>query len=214
MKKVVFLVISFFLLLTPTLIVSGSEFKDIPPTLNIEGINKEEYNINKEISGNKVIITLNKKESDIAYSWTFDRNKVGPVLNLNFELSLDSPKKDEIDSKSAANKDKTYVSFKHHGSLPSEATIKIYVGNRYQNGQKLYLYYYNENKKQIEYIDNAILVKNGIVEFKIDHCSEYFLTGAIVNDAANNPKSMNIIIIALVGIIVLLVGATVFSTKK
>lgn len=188
--------------------------KELPPIVTVEGMDTNLYEINKKIQDDQVIVTLVEKETKESYSWRFNRNEVGEELVLNFELDFVSPFKQEIDGKSLENTDKMYLSFKHHGALPSEATIRVNVSKNYENGTKLYLYYYNEEKKQIEYIDHNLEVKDGYVEFQIDHCSEYFLTTTIVNDAANNPKSMNHIIIILVGIIVVLVGATMFQTKR
>ena len=74
-------------------------------------------------------------------------------------------------------------------------------------------YYYNEETKKIEFIDKNIKVKDGYAEFVINHCSEYFLTGAVVNDAVNNPKSLNYVIVGLVGLVIALVGYTLFKRR-
>ena len=63
----------------------------------------------------------------------------------------------------------------------------------------------------MEFIEDNIVVEDGFAEFEIDHCSEYFLTGAIVNDAVNNPKSLNYVIIGLAGIVFLLMIYTMFK---
>ena len=60
----------------------------------------------------------------------------------------------------------------------------------------------------IEYITRDGEVKNGYVEFQIEHCSDYFLTAAIVNDAVNNPKSVNFIIIGLIVVVFILIAVT------
>ena len=56
-------------------------------------------------------------------------------------------------------------------------------------------------------------VKDGYAEFVINHCSEYFLTGAVVNDAVNNPKSLNYVIVGLAGLVIALVGYTLFKRR-
>ncbi|MEG0994824.1 MAG: hypothetical protein RSE91_02510, partial [Bacilli bacterium] len=186
---------------------------EVSPKVIIDNVDESKYYISKTITEEDVIVTLKEHDTNLSYSWKFDRKMVGEELRLNFEVKLDSPKKEEIDSLST-NKDKLYLSFTHHGALPSEATINLYVGNKYKNGEKLYLYYYNEENKKIEYIDKNIDVENGYITFKINHCSEYFLTTTIVNDAVNNPKSMNYIIVGMVIVVLGLVAVTIFSTKK
>ena len=74
--------------------------------------------------------------------------------------------------------------------------------------------FYNPELDQIEYVDHGIEVKNGYVEFQIDHCSDYFLTAAVVNDAVNNPQSINLIIIGLVIVVFILIAITLFQAKK
>ena len=112
------------------------------------------------------------------------------------------------------NEDKLIVSFEHHGKLPTKAKVKIDVSDKYTNGSMLYLYYLNEEERQVEYIDKGLSVINGKVEFEIEHCSNYFLTASIVQDAVNNPKNVNLIIIVMVVVIIVLIGATLFQNKK
>ena len=40
-----------------------------------------------------------------------------------------------------------------------------------------------------------------------------FLTGAVVNDAVNNPKSLNYVIVGLAGLVIALVGYTLFKRR-
>lgn len=211
-KKIIILSMICFFALIP-MMSKAMSFQDLSPVVIVEGLKNEEYHVKKTIEKDRIIITL-EEENKKAYSWSFDRKKIGDELKLNFELNFNSPVKEKIDLKSEENHDKLYLSFSHHGVLPSEATMRIPVNGKYSDGTKLYLYYYNEEDDEIEYIDRGLKVKDGYVEFKIDHCSDYFLTTTIVNDAANNPQSINIIILALIGIVVLLVGVTMFSTKK
>lgn len=213
MKKIGFLLFAIIFFLVP-MVGNSLTLSDLPPVVHVQNLDEEAYDVEKEITQDKVIVSLKEKNGDLSYSWTFPRDEVGEELTLDFHLDFDSPYQRQIDALSKENTDKLYLSFEHHGQLPSEATIQVDVSDYYENGEKLYLYYYNEEKGQIEYIDHNLEVIDGKVSFTIDHCSEYFLTATIVTDAANNPKSMNVVIIILVGIIVVLIGATIFQTKK
>ncbi len=202
----------FMLLLIPSF-VNAATMEELPPYITVEGIDSEKYEIDKTITSDQVIIDIKERDGSLYYSWSFDKKKVGETIDLNFELDFVSEKQSEIDAIANENNDKTYLSFTHHGNLPSRATINVYVGNRYKEGEKLYLYYYNEERDVIEYVDNGLKVKNGYVEFKIDHCSEYFLTAAVVNNAEGNPKSMNYIIGILAVIVIGLLGVNLFFKK-
>ncbi len=160
-------------------------------------------------------------ERNLSYSWQFQKDKSKNIsvedslyITEDLRLSIDSNSDgasriiDKVDQK------KLIISFDYHGQLPLKTTVKINVQNRFKNGDHLYLYYYNPDNDNIEYIMHDVEVKNGVVEFQIEHCSDYFLTAAVVNAAVNNPKSVNYIIIGLIVIVVVLVAITLIQSKK
>ncbi len=160
-------------------------------------------------------------ERDLEYSWKFLKNSDETVsvedslyIEEDLRLSLDANTKETEKINEEVDQKKLIITFDYHGDLPLETTVKVNVQNRFKNGEKLYLYYYNPELDQIEYIDRGVEVKNGYVEFQIAHCSDYFLTAAVVNDAVNNPQSINYIIIGLVVVVFILIAVTLFQSKK
>lgn len=160
-------------------------------------------------------------ERDLEYSWKFLKNKDDDIavedslyIEEDLRLSLDANTNNTAKINEEVKNDKLIITFDYHGDLPLETTVRLNVQNRFKNGEKLYIYYYNPELDQIEYVDHGIEVKNGYVEFQIDHCSDYFLTAAVVNDAVNNPQSINLIIIGLVIVVFILIAITLFQAKK
>ena len=49
---------------------------------------------------------------------------------------------------------------------------------------------------------------------EINHCSDYFLTNAVVKKAEGNKNNVGIIIIAMIIIITGLIGYTLFNNKR
>jgi len=211
MKKAIFVFIVIMTIFMP-ICSYASILDETPPYVEIIGINEKDYRITKTIKNDEVVIGLEEKATGFNYSWTFNKNKIVGKITLNFNIDFESTKKDAID-RVAGDINKMYLSFSHHGDLPANTKIKVDVSSKFANGDKLYLYYYNEERKEVEFVDNNIEVKDGFVELEIDHCSEYFLTSAIVNDAVNNPKSLNYVIVTLVLIIIGLIGYTIFNRK-
>jgi len=208
MKKIIvalFIVINIFV----PVCSYASILDEVPPYVEIIGINESDYIISKTLKENEILIELEEKDTGFKYSWSFDKDKIKDKIKLNFNIDFNSKKQNEIES-ITGDMDKIYLSFAHHGDLPSNAKIKVDVSNKFKDKDKLYLYYYNEDKKQVEFIDNNIVVKDGYAEFELEHCSEYFLTGAVVNDAQNNPKSLNSVIIILFGFVMILMTYTLF----
>ena len=182
--------------------------------------NSKETKIIKTESKNYISYLVENQERDLTYTWSFKKtkdfnDKVNNLIeNLSLRLMIDATTESTKEINELVNQDKTIVSFDYHGTLPEKAVVKINVSDKFKDGDKLYLYYYNEDKSQIEFIDDNIIVNDGYAEFSIDHCSDYFLTAAVVNDVAKNPKSINYIIIGLGLVVFGLVAYTLAQSKK
>lgn len=210
MKKVFILIIT-VVFLTPVF-VSAAIIDKIPPKVNFVGVDISNYNITKTITDREVIIKLIEKRTNEEYSWSFNKNNVKDEIKLDFNIDFKSKKEKEI-KKVTDDSDKLYISFSHHGELPKGTKVKLNVSQKFKNGDVLALYYYNEEQKKAEFIKDGIKVIDGYVEFDIDHCSEYFLTQAIVNNVEETPKILNKIIIALTFIVIAFGAYTIFKDK-
>lgn len=121
------------------------------------------------------------ENNNLMYSWTFDYQSLdtskmnGKTMDLS--ISFASDKQKEIEELTG-QKNGLYISINgYHGELPGPAKVKTYVGNQYKNGDKVYLYYYNEETKKVELIGGkALTVSGGYVEYTLTHCSTYFLS--------------------------------------
>lgn len=201
-----------FIILVIPFSINADAIKDIEPTVNIRGIDYDKYDVTKEVNKDKISIIVKEKDGDISYSWNFDRSKIKDNrIDMDFGLTFKTKLESFIDSLSKENDDKLFLNFSHHGDVPDSLYMNIYVGNKYNDGDLLYLYYFNEKTEKIEFVDKDIEVKNGYVSFEIEHCSIYFLTKAIVTNAIGNPITLNRVIILLVLFISGLSGVIVFA---
>lgn len=188
---------------------------------NSVAYNNKKTKIEKLETKDYYYYSIEDYERDLSYSWQFEKDKSKNIsvedslyITEDLRLSIDANTNganritDKVDQK------KLIISFDYHGELPLKTTVKINVAEKFKNGDSLYLYYYNPDNDGIEYIAHNVEVKNGYVEFQIEHCSDYFLTAAVVNDAVNNPESVNYIIIGLIVIVFILVAVTLLQSKK
>ncbi len=125
-----------------------------------------------------VTVGVVNDNNELQYSWSFDYQTIDPSKMADIDLSIkfETEKQKEIEN-ITGQKNAFYISFAYHGALPGPAMIKTFVGNQYKDGEKVYLYYYNEDTGKIE--SNAsvgLTVKDGYVTYRIDHCSVYFLS--------------------------------------
>ena len=208
--KKIFVFIMFLVVLTPN-IVNAVNINEYPPYVNVK--NEELYDIEKIINDEEVVVRLKKKNELTYYSWSFDKDKVGDKINLDFEITFEDDEKieklleDDIEVK--------YLNFKHHGTLPSNAKVTVYVGDKFKDKTNLYLYYYNEDTEKIEYISKDIKVSNGYIEFEIEHCSKYFVTTSLldVEDVVTS-KSFNYVLLFLIVAAVLFIGKVLIENNE
>ena len=179
--------------------------------LHVSSISAEDK-VNKIETNDKVIFTFSEK-GKFLYSWSFDKKSYN---NNGFEFDMGIKNKSLFEKKINKLTDKKtpkeFVSFNYHGNLPSSATIKLPAHN-FKDGDRLNLYYYNDETGKIENIKSNIMVSGGYVTFDISHCSDYFLTMSVVKNAegANNN---GVIIIGMLVVIVGLVGYTIFKNNN
>ncbi len=160
---------------------------------------------------NNVDVTFNiKNDSKLTYSWTFASDAIDKAANIDLGIKIGSSNKKADIEKITKNSNVLYLSFAHHGELPAPATIKAYVGDKYSDGAKVELYYYNEATNKVELINKDLVVKEGYVTFEIEHCSDYFLSEQI-----NNPVTGDINVLVLTSLsLVSLAGIVYINIKK
>ena len=189
--------------------------------LALETTNAKAVSILKTETSDSYYYEVKDTERDLEYSWRFLKEKDQNIsvedslyIEEDLRLSLDADTMDTRTINQMVNQEKLIISFDYHGALPLETSVRINVSDRFHDGENLYLYYYNPESDNIEYIAHNVKVQDGYVEFQIDHCSDYFLTAAVVNDAVNNPQSVNYIIIGLIVVVFILVAITLFQSKN
>ena len=189
--------------------------------ITIEITEAKAVSIEKTETSDSYYYSVKDTERDLEYSWHFIKEQGQNIsvedslyIEEDLRLSLDAKTKDTETINQMVDQEKLIISFDYHGALPLETSVRINVKDRFKEGEKLYLYYYNPESDNIEYITHNVEVKDGYVEFQIAHCSDYFFTAAVVNDAVNNPQSINYIIIGLIVIVFILVAITLFQSKN
>lgn len=184
--------------------------------------NKVSEDVFNNLKNTDKTLTFTKQDNNgnLLYSWSFQGNNISNTSDLNLDLNKSITTNTEL-NKLLENMQKVsnalYLNFKHHGTLPGIATLNIYVGDIYQDGTILYLYYYNEQTNNIELINDKIVVQNGIITFDIDHCSTYFTTTNILTEKEvtniENPKTNDNLYQIICILLTSLAGITI-SLKK
>lgn len=135
-------------------------------------------------AGKPIAFDIQSPDGRTSYRWTF-QNITDASMDLNLAIAFESENAALI-QQIAGQQELFFLSFAHHGALPGAATVEVYVGDCYADGDSLLLYYYNEETNAVELVDSGVRVSNSYASFTIDHCSDYFLTDTAVEKNADN----------------------------
>ena len=156
---------------------------DAAPTLSADLFSAVKAN-NKDIT-----VGVVNSQDYLLYSWTFKAATLNNTdKNVDLTLNVSDTKNDDIVALTGVD-ELVYLNFAYHGELPGTATLHTYVGKWFQNGD---VYYYNEELNRVEVVgDNeGLKVVDGYVDFDINHCSTYFLSGHTADEVkAVNPAT-------------------------
>lgn len=196
--------------------VSIDKLKDIIDDLSISKViieirddnNLIDDKLTSKLKNKKIDFVVNKYNNNkLIYSWDIKSNNIIDNFIFDTEIKFISDVKDEID-KLTNFSNGIYLNFKYSGDLPKDTLVTVNVDDLYDDGDKINLYYYDNKNNKIVLINEDLLVKNGgYVSFNIDHCSDYFLSKAIVGTKTNNIMLIlsvieGIIIVILIGFII------------
>ncbi len=118
------------------------------------------------------------------YTCTIDSASLGNLPedqgDIDLGMSLDS---DETLSAALGGADIYQLHFSHNGGFPGKFTYRFHAMAS-QPGDILYLYYYYDQSGICEGKASAVVDEDGYAAFTIYHCSSYFVSGDIIEDAS------------------------------
>jgi len=143
----------------------------------------------------------------LLYSWIIDGAKLTDFEQLNLKVLFESKYEDDI-SKLSNNANGIYISFTESGILPSGISLRIFVGNKFNNNEFLNVYYYDKNTSKLELLNNNLDVKDGYIEFSVKELSDRFITNKKIEN--NGKKDIPLYGFIFIGILMILVAIIIF----
>ena len=137
------------------------------------------------------------EEKNLIYSWIIDGSKISEVLDFSLKINFSSNYTYEIGEISNYS-DGKYIHFEHQGDLPAGTKVKLYVGDKFIDDKLVNVYFYDHNTKKLELIKQKLVVKNGYIEFEINHCSDYFVTMATIGESSETVLTLIFMIVSIV----------------
>ncbi|MGB4660525.1 MAG: FN3 associated domain-containing protein [Mobilitalea sp.] len=137
-------------------------------------------------TGKDLTVSIKDEKDKELYSWTFDTEELESsnqkVSDVNLSIKVSKINKDsELSSAMKQETDNALlISFSNEGVLPSQASVRIYVGDQtgITQGSQIYLYHYNQDSGKLETLpfgQNYVVDKDGYITINLIHCSDYVM---------------------------------------
>ena len=168
-------------------------------------------------SGKVVSLIYKDDKNKELYSWIIDGSKINDYDELYTGISFSSTNEDKI-SKLSNYADGINISMNHKGKIPRGVRVRLFVGEKYSNGDKVNVYYFNETSKKLEIAKENVTVEDGYIVFFVKKGSDYFITKSIIDMSNDVVKLGNIIsiisVICVLIVIILIIFFLLFKRLK
>jgi len=167
------------------------------------------------IKGSKKKVTFNyvNENKVVMYSWVVDGKNLSKIKEINTKITFGSENINDIGIASNYAEGK-HVNFEHTGELPDSTQVRLYVADKFSNGDIINVYSYDKDGKKLTSVQKALEVKDGYISFDIENCAEYFITRSNVMDVVEEKKGINVFLIISIVELLVIVGLVVMLIIK
>ncbi len=168
-------------------------------------------------SGKKVTFNY-YKDKELIYSYIIDGSKVKSSSSIPTGIEFNSSNKKDI-LRLANYADGLTASLSKTMDLSNGVKIKLYVGNKYKNGNVVNVYSYVNGSEELKLVSSKLKVVDGYITFDGDNASDYFVTTSDIDDnmeaTAEPKKSLLLPIIGgIIGLIAIIIVIIIVLKKK
>lgn len=193
-------------------VLSNEKLQEVDIIINSDSEITNEQLINIKNSNKTLRLNYYDENRKLIYSWIINGKEIKDSKEFSTSISFTTENEKEI-YKLSNYADGIYVNFKHTGDLPTGIKIKLYVGDKFENGDVLNLYQYNNFNKTLELVKNNLKVTDEYIE--IEHCSDCFITMSTISSFAKDVSyPINIFIIIAIIELVIIISLIVFIAIK
>lgn len=167
------------------------------------------------IKGSKKKVTFNyvNENKVVMYSWVVDGKNLSKIKEINTKITFGSENINDIGTASNYAEGK-HVNFEHTGELPDSTQVRLFVADKFSNGDIINVYSYDKDGKKLTSVQKALEVKDGYISFDIENCAEYFITRSNVMDVVEEKKGINVFLIISIVELLVIVGLVVMFIIK
>ena len=141
-------------------------------------------------SGKRVLLSAMDKEGDFVYGWNIDGSKLSTYVETETGIKFDSEFKEKIGALSNYA-DGKYVHFEQTGTGLSGTTVKMSVGDKYEDRHVLNVYLYNKDTNTLSLAIAGVSVLNGNIELNLKEYGDYIITRASLKQQIESNSNIN-----------------------
>ncbi len=165
-------------------VVAIGRILDLLPKIeagNVEIFSSDPKGLSKEIwaslisADKQYTFSVRNGMNETIYRWHFSGEKAKESDWFDFEVRMQSLKRDEI-RKLLNYRESILLDLAHSGTIADGITLSVNVASHYNDGNVLYLYYYDEDNNKLVDQSQELIVKDGFVSVELAHASVYVLT--------------------------------------
>lgn len=194
-------------------VLKNDKLQDADIIINIDSkITKEQLN---QIKNSKKTLRFNYYDENkkLIYSWIINGKEIENTEELMTTITFTPENMKEI-YKLSNYADGLYVNFEHTGDLPKGTKIKLYVGDKFEDGNIVNVYRYNTSSKTLDFVKDGLTVTDGYVELEVEQCSEYFVTMSTIRNVEKQEPTSNIFMVLTIIELIIIIALTTFIFIK
>lgn len=161
--------------------------------------------------GKNLLVKAKNSDGTILYEWMIPTASLQGTEVIKTKIFFDSEKQGALDVASNYAKGVALI-FEENETLPEGITVKIYLNGNYQDGEKIRLYYFNNDTGKLELVQTGLAVTEGAVSFPLEHTSDYLLTKS--NVIVEEAKKHNVFLYLAIFELIIIVELAAILIKK
>ena len=163
--------------------------------------------------GNTLFVTITDDDGKVLYKWRLSAGNgdAGTASIVPRIQEQDTPDRDYLNAVSDG-RNSLYLDFSASGKMPGDTTVSYYVGDRFDDGSTVTIYYDNVTSGCADYSGTSV-VKNGYIDIGLAHCSSYLVVEDDAGSSGTDNNTILIIVVVLI-VIVLIAAYLVMRSRK
>ena len=167
-----------------------------------------------KIKSSKKTVNLNYINNNrLLYSWIIDGSSIDNTVDMLTTISYDSDNKATM-LRLSNYADGLFISASGSNNVPNGTKIRLYVGDKYSDGELVNVYSYSKDKDELNLGQSDLEVEDGYIVFNASEADDYLVTMSNISSVGDDTSSSNLIYIIIIVLLLLVIAVLSFFLIK